>query len=340
MSDLDDSQASSMMDSDQALGECQPSGRGPPSLAWVGCSLCLAVANLDSGGSVSDMDDSQAPSMTDSDATGSGEESPPSHPPRLSIKERVDKVRLPPVLELTAATITRMSGSAALQAKRNRALAAPHAAPVRAALQDISKPEAVTNPWSTPAEVTAAHAIKSARAPTLRAFENSRKRLKAKKTARIAEQRFHSTLAMQEAAFIKAAEPGATGVLIFHGAAGLGVGSRIAGHSRVGGGWMRKMHYQQGRTVAWTPEPGTSKTCHGCAGRLVPARGKKVVDGKLTWCKVNGALECVNPSCVTYACGYTVRSRDPQSGEYRRHVCLVLVCLGHVCMLTLPRSLL
>ncbi|KAF9578965.1 hypothetical protein BGW38_004979 [Lunasporangiospora selenospora] len=96
------------------------------------------------------------------------------------------------------------------------------------------------------------------------------------------------------------------------GDAGTGVGSRIKGHARRGGGKMRKEHRQH-CTVGITSEYRSSKTCIFCFQEVRLARARRVIRGEVKTVKVHGAVECVNPKCPSLKCGYSIRPRDVHS---------------------------
>jgi hypothetical protein len=98
----------------------------------------------------------------------------------------------------------------------------------------------------------------------------------------------------------------------FIGDAGTGVGSRLKGHARRGGGKIREQHRQHG-TVVMTNEFMTSKTCPFCFCRTKLARSRRLIDNQVKTVNVNGALECCNPACPAFKVGYTVRPRDGQA---------------------------
>ncbi|CAO3567902.1 unnamed protein product [Mortierella alpina] len=93
---------------------------------------------------------------------------------------------------------------------------------------------------------------------------------------------------------------------------GTGVGSRIGGHSRRGGTRMRRNHRRY-CTVAIHDEFRTSKICTYCHGAVVLARSRRVKNGQVIFKTVNGTVECSNPACVSFRCGYTMKARDPHS---------------------------
>ena len=96
------------------------------------------------------------------------------------------------------------------------------------------------------------------------------------------------------------------------GAAGTGVGSRIGGHARRGGGKMRKEHIQR-CTIGMTNEYRSPQTCIFCFQPVQLARSRRLIGGKIKVTKVHGAVECVNPACSSFKCGYTIKPRDPHA---------------------------
>lgn len=98
------------------------------------------------------------------------------------------------------------------------------------------------------------------------------------------------------------------------GNAGTGVGSRIKGHSRRGGGKMRAEHRRY-CTVGMTDEYRSSKTCVYCSHQVRQARARRVdrINKTIKTVTVNGTVECVNPNCISFTCGYTIKSRDPHA---------------------------
>lgn len=93
------------------------------------------------------------------------------------------------------------------------------------------------------------------------------------------------------------------------GDAGACVGSRMKGHSRRGGKKMCKEHMKH-TTVGITSEYRTSKTCVFCFQQVKQAQSRRVIDGKIKTVKVNGTVECLNPECVSFCSGYTMKGRD------------------------------
>ena len=100
--------------------------------------------------------------------------------------------------------------------------------------------------------------------------------------------------------------------VMFIGAAGTGVGSRIGGHNRRGGAKLRKEHSRY-CPVAVTDEFNTSKLCVECYQRLQYAKSSRIVKGTIQTVRVKGAQECVNPDCESVRRGHTIRARDTNS---------------------------
>ncbi|KAF9164489.1 hypothetical protein DFQ26_001380 [Actinomortierella ambigua] len=93
------------------------------------------------------------------------------------------------------------------------------------------------------------------------------------------------------------------------GDSGTGVGSRIQGHARRGGGKMRAQHIRY-CTIAMTDEYRTSKTCVFCFQQVRLARHHRMVKGKEKLVSVHGVVECVNPDCPSVKSGYCQKPRD------------------------------
>ncbi|GJJ75259.1 hypothetical protein EMPS_07617 [Entomortierella parvispora] len=97
--------------------------------------------------------------------------------------------------------------------------------------------------------------------------------------------------------------------LMLHGDAGLGVGSRLKGHSKMGGNKVPERHMRY-TPVAKTPEHKSSQTCPFCFQLVRLARARRKKDGEMRLVRVHGAIECTNPDCESYKVGYTQRGRD------------------------------
>lgn len=95
-----------------------------------------------------------------------------------------------------------------------------------------------------------------------------------------------------------------------YGAAGSGVGSRIGGHLRWGGKWMRQELLRLGIVVALTDEYCTSKTCVHCFQRLQLQRSRRLIGTDIKTRRVHGSVVCVNPLCPAVKAGYATRPRD------------------------------
>ncbi|KAG0323838.1 hypothetical protein BGZ99_002455 [Dissophora globulifera] len=96
------------------------------------------------------------------------------------------------------------------------------------------------------------------------------------------------------------------------GLAGTGVGSRIVGHERRGGTKMRK-EQQKHIVVSFTNEYRTLKTCLFCFGPVRLARRRRLVNDPIRSLRLYGGIECVNPVCVSFKAGYTIKARDAHS---------------------------
>jgi hypothetical protein len=103
------------------------------------------------------------------------------------------------------------------------------------------------------------------------------------------------------------------------GDAGMGVNSRIGGHCRGAGHYIRKEHRRY-CSVLWTPEFRTSKLSSICLKQVHLARARRRIGGDLKTVRVNGATACSNPECRGHECGYTIRGRDTQAAA---NMCLV-----------------
>ena len=98
--------------------------------------------------------------------------------------------------------------------------------------------------------------------------------------------------------------------VIAYGSAGSGVGSRIGGHLRWGGNWMREELLRQGLVVALTDEYCTTKTCVYCFERLRLQKSRRLVGTEIKTKTVHGSVVCVNPQCPAVQAGYATRPRD------------------------------
>ncbi|KAF9201042.1 hypothetical protein BGZ49_008726 [Haplosporangium sp. Z 27] len=96
---------------------------------------------------------------------------------------------------------------------------------------------------------------------------------------------------------------------VLFGNAGTCVGSRLGGHARRGGLKMRAEHLKH-TTVAITDEYRTSQTCVYCFEQVRQARSRRLVDGRVKTVSVHGTVECINPDCISFKCGYSIKPRD------------------------------
>ncbi|KAG9322127.1 hypothetical protein KVV02_008379 [Mortierella alpina] len=89
----------------------------------------------------------------------------------------------------------------------------------------------------------------------------------------------------------------------------IGVGSRIGGHARRGGGTMRRSHRRLA-AVGMHDEFKTSKVCAFCWRPTALAGARRVKNGQVQTLRVSGSIECVNPQCVSFRASYTVKAQD------------------------------
>jgi hypothetical protein len=83
--------------------------------------------------------------------------------------------------------------------------------------------------------------------------------------------------------------------------------------------------------VGMTNEYRSSKTCVFCFQPVQLARSRRLVGGKIKVVKVHGAVECVNPGCPSFKCGYTIKPRDP-------HAAVCIAIAGASNLLSSPRT--
>ena len=93
---------------------------------------------------------------------------------------------------------------------------------------------------------------------------------------------------------------------------------------------MRKEHIQH-CAVGMTNEYRSSKTCVFCFQPVQLARSRRLLGGKIKIVKVHGAIECVNPACVSFKCSYTIKPRDAHAS-----VCIAIA--GASNLLSSPRA--
>jgi hypothetical protein len=98
------------------------------------------------------------------------------------------------------------------------------------------------------------------------------------------------------------------------GICGTGVGSRIKGHLRLGGGQMRRRHRRY-EVVSMTDEYRTSQTCATCFGQVVRPAQLKTVNGRSKRVTCNGGSICMNSSCPSYQTGTNTRNRDVEAAK-------------------------
>ncbi len=64
--------------------------------------------------------------------------------------------------------------------------------------------------------------------------------------------------------------------------------------------------------MAMTDEFRSSKTCAYCYIQVRLAKARRIDKEKkpIRTVNLNGAVECINPNCASFQCGYTVKPRD------------------------------
>jgi hypothetical protein len=97
--------------------------------------------------------------------------------------------------------------------------------------------------------------------------------------------------------------------LMLHGNAGMMVNSRLKGMTRMGGNRIPERHMLH-CPVAKTNEHMSSQTCMFCFQVMRLARAHRRVGGKTKCIRLHGTVECINPECISFRCGYSHRARD------------------------------
>ena len=96
------------------------------------------------------------------------------------------------------------------------------------------------------------------------------------------------------------------------GIAGTGVGTRIGGHLKYGGGQIRARHRRYA-TVCMTNEFMTSQTCSSCFGPVVRPQKRVLKEGKWKSKSVSGSSICYNDDCPSYKRGSNTKNRDVEA---------------------------
>ncbi|KAF9106577.1 hypothetical protein BGX27_009105, partial [Mortierella sp. AM989] len=247
---------------------------------------------------------------------------------------------------ITAGKINNSSFTNKMRTKREQRLRKPENRNVSDALKVISDKDNSLSRATSGNDIDVAHEARKEVRDVLRSFENSSKRQKEKKTQELRTTRTWNKVGAEERRHIKSTvstssetesdgfckdcqvhhipEDGNCGPaqcpkttadvlpVMFVGDAGTGVGSRIQGHARRGGKKLRVEH-QKHCPVVLTDEYNSSKTCIYCFEQLSKASSRRIVNSHIRTVSVNGALECVNPDCVSFLVGYTIKSRDAHS---------------------------
>lgn len=95
-----------------------------------------------------------------------------------------------------------------------------------------------------------------------------------------------------------------------YGAAGSCIGSRLGGHLKWGGKWIRRELLLMNILVAVTDEYCTSQFCPFCFSRIQLSRSRRLVGTTIRTKTIHGSVECRNPACIAFQCGYGTRPRD------------------------------
>ena len=152
------------------------------------------------------------------------------------VDENIDR---PETWTTTAGAINSASFSTRNTKRRERRLKTEANMPAREAVELLAKsatgkaPEAETS-QDLMDKLKASHAVQHQVAPTLRAFEKSKARVKEMRTQRLRTAQAWDKIASADRAKAKSLF-GSKHLVMFWGAAGTGVGSRIKGYSRRGG---------------------------------------------------------------------------------------------------------
>ena len=81
--------------------------------------------------------------------------------------------------------------------------------------------------------------------------------------------------------------------------------------------------------ILWSPTISTGHPRLFYFQQVRPVRSRCIEDGKIKAVNVHGAMECVNPDCLSFKCGYTVKPRDARAA--------VAIALAGVSLLTDPQ---
>ncbi|GJJ74279.1 hypothetical protein EMPS_06637 [Entomortierella parvispora] len=112
--------------------------------------------------------------------------------------------------------------------------------------------------------------------------------------------------------------------LMLHGAAGSGVGSRLKGHSKMGGNKIPEKHLRY-TPVLKTNEHKSSQLCPFCFSQIRLVRARRNKNGVMRLVRVHGAIQCTNPDCPSFKVGYADRGRDTNAA-------VNIALAGYVCL--------
>ncbi|KAF9109796.1 hypothetical protein BGX27_007170 [Mortierella sp. AM989] len=227
---------------------------------------------------------------------------------------------LPKPFKITSSQMNDISHSRATARKRERRLRRPENQGVRDAHRELSDKESNIPTAMTMRQLDQAQVVRRDSRNVTRSFENTKVRKKERKHQEKRTNRAWQKIGGAERRYIQ--QHARTEInndlketllpVIFIGDSGTGVGSRLKGQERRGGRRMRSEHRQH-CPVAVTNEFRTSRVCLFCFLQLRQARSRRLVHGEMKSVSVHGTVECVNPDCMSFRVGYTIKARDTHS---------------------------
>ncbi|KAF9538417.1 hypothetical protein EC957_006764 [Mortierella hygrophila] len=250
-----------------------------------------------------------------------------------------DLAALLPTYTVTAPLINDLTFSNKYQKKREKKLATdtPNAIATRAAHAELSSNS--INTTLTLDAIDSAQEVRRGARQACREFEGGKWRLRDLRDQEIRTKRVYTTLAAEQRSNAKEAvikdlkskvednnttiDPKAptsiplardVAVVVLHGEAGTSVGSRIKGHQKRGGSKLTKEHRKYG-TIAHTNENRTSRICSCCFMPVFLSRGRRIRDGELKTVRLNGSVDCKNPTCPRRRAGHGAMGRDANAAN-------------------------
>jgi hypothetical protein len=162
---------------------------------------------------------------------------------------------------------------------------------------------------SSPEQAIKVHTEKKKHSDILRQFYYSNKIMSIDKSVQLWNSKCRDRLCAQER---KSVEQNGKHLVMLIGDRGFGYGSRITGFNRYGGKWKHEIHGNY-TTVAITNEYKTSQTCVYCFAPIIHPKQRLKVKDKMILKECNGAMQCINPECVSVKEGKSIQSRDKVS---------------------------